>query len=275
METATNRVVSHTKGDHRVARSELAWYPTPEATSTWFPIPHAEVADTVVGVLNERGYTIKSESWILAKKDQRVFGTIDLTIPLTRWDAPGQGASISLGVRSSFDKRLPLGIVAGSRVFVCSNLAFAGEISYKRKHTRNGLMDFRGQIEEAIERLPQYQAMESARFETWMNFELTSEQADALVLAMFEGGYIGLRQFKPVMEELRKPTFDDFKGKMTVWSLFNRITTALRARAGQRAIEHASETSQIIGVLNNVIEARSRVRSENVVTPLAIEYSGD
>ncbi len=46
------------------------------------------------------------------------------------------------------------------------------------------------------------------------------------MLAMFEGGYIGLRQFKPVMEELRKPSFEDFSGKMTVWSLFNRITTA-------------------------------------------------
>jgi hypothetical protein len=270
-----SRVISHNGGDVRVSRSQLAYYPTPESTATWFPVPHATVAETVVSVLDERGYQIKSEKWVLSKKEQRIFGTIDLSIPLTRWDAPGQGASISLGIRSSFDKRLPLGIVAGSRVLVCSNLAFAGEISFKRKHTRNGLDDFRGQVEAAIERLPQYQAMESARFQTWMEYELMAEQADALVLALFEGNYIGLRQFKPVMEELRRPTFDDFGGKMTVWSLFNRITTALRARAEQRAIEHASETSQIIRVLNSAIGSSSRVAAESVVTPLALEYSGN
>jgi len=200
-----------------------------------------------------------------------------LTLPLARWDSPGKGATVSLGIRSSFDKRLPLGIVAGTRVFVCSNLAFAGEISYKRKHTRHGLSDFRQQVESAIERLPAYQAMESARIESWMNYELTPEQADALTLAMFESGTLGLRQFRPIMDELRQPTFDDFSGRLTVWSLFNRITTALRQRASQRALEHAGETSQLIRQLDQTISVSTRVRTEGIVTPLALSYepSGD
>ena len=269
------QVISHTTGDRHVSRFELATVPAPRPTATWYPVPHIDVADNTISALQDAGYTIKSERWTLAKSDQRLFGVVDLSLPLARWDSPGKGASISLGIRSSFDKRLPLGIVAGSRVFVCSNLAFAGEISYKRKHTRHGLSDFRGQISEAIERLPAYQSAESARIESWMNYELSTEQADALTLALFESGTIGLRQFKPVMEELRNPTFDDFAGKLTVWSLFNRITTALRTRASQRAIEHAGETSQLIRQLDQVIDVSHRARTEGIIQPLALTYDGD
>ena len=269
------QVISHTTGDRHVSRFELATVPAPRPTATWFPVPHGEVAETTIQTLQNAGYHVKSERWTLSKNDQRVFGVVDLNIPLARWDSPGKGVSISLGIRSSFDKRLPLGIVAGSRVFVCSNLAFAGEISYKRKHTRHGLEDFRNQVESAIERLPAYQAMESQRFESWMNFELTAEQADALTLAMFESGTLGLRQFKPIMEELRKPSYDDFSGKLTVWSLFNRITTALRQRASQRAIEHAAETSQLIRQLDSVVDTTGRRSGSDLIQPLAIEYSGN
>lgn len=276
MSTATaTRVVSHNTGDRHVSRYQLAEVPTPRATATWFPVPHSTVADVTVDSLREAGYTVRSERWTLSKADQRLFGVVDLSLPLARWDSPGKGASVSLGIRSSFDKRLPLGIVAGSRVFVCSNLAFAGDISYKRKHTRFGLDDFRNQVESAIERLPQYQAVESARIESWMNYELNAVQADALMLALFESGTLGLRQFRPVMDELRKPTFDDFGGKLTVWALFNRITTALRQRASQRAIEHSAETSQLIRQLDQVISVSARVRTEGLIQPLALEFSGD
>ncbi len=90
MSTANeSRRLSH-KGDHRVSRSELAWYPTPEPTATWFPIPHATVANTVIQTLNERGYTVRASHGYSRRRTSGSSGTIDLTIPLTRWDAPGQ-----------------------------------------------------------------------------------------------------------------------------------------------------------------------------------------
>jgi hypothetical protein len=35
----------------------------------------------------------------------------------------------SIGIRNSHDKSLRLGLTAGLRVFVCSNMAFSGEFS--------------------------------------------------------------------------------------------------------------------------------------------------
>jgi hypothetical protein len=269
------QVISHTTGDRHVSRFELATLPTPKATATWYPTPHSDVAHAAVSTLQDAGYSIRSERWTLSKGDSRLFGVIDLSLPLSRWDSPGRGASVSLGIRNGLDRRISHGVCAGSKVFVCSNLAFSGDIVFRRKHTRHGLSDFRGQISEAIERLPAYQSAESARIESWMNYELSTEQADALTLALFESGTIGLRQFKPVMEELRNPTFDDFAGKLTVWSLFNRITTALRTRASQRAIEHATETSQLVRQLDQIIDVSHRAKTEGIVRPLALTYDPD
>jgi hypothetical protein len=154
-------------------------------------------------------------------------------------------------------------------------LAFSGELVYSRKHTRNGFDDFRRQIESAIERLPQYQQLETARIESWMSRTLTPQQADSLILALLESGVIGLRQFSRVMEEYRRPSFDDFTGPLTFWSFFNRLTTALRSRADQRSIEHASETSRLVQAIDSMIETTARVRTTGIIQPIALEYSGD
>jgi hypothetical protein len=40
-----------------------------------------------------------------------------------------------LGIRNSHDKRFPAGLVPGSQVMVCDNLAFSGDIQVAWKHT--------------------------------------------------------------------------------------------------------------------------------------------
>lgn len=276
MHNATeSRVISHATGDRQISRIELAQIQTPRSTSTWYPVPHLTVANTAIETLQDAGFTVRSERWTLSKNDQRLFGVVDLTLPLARWDSPGRGATVSLGIRSSYDKRLPLGIVAGSRVFVCSNLAFAGDISYKRKHTRFGLNDFRNQVESAIERLPQYQSLESQRIENWMKYELTTTQRDALILALIDIGVIGIRSIRAVLNELKQPTFEDFDGKPTIWSTFNVITTAMRQRANDRILEYSGQTSRLIQVMDEIIDVEFRSNMDDLVKPLALEFNGN
>nr|MBS0019438.1 hypothetical protein [Gammaproteobacteria bacterium] len=40
-----------------------------------------------------------------------------------------------VGLRGSYDQTLPRGLAVGSRVFVCDNLAFSGEVTIKTKQT--------------------------------------------------------------------------------------------------------------------------------------------
>lgn len=258
--------------DRQVGRNELVQFQPPRATETWFPVSHADVANTAIEKLTSSGFNVTKERWTLSNNENRVFGVIDLALPLADADVSGGGVSVSLGIRSSYDKKLPMGIVAGNTVFVCSNLVFAGELAYKRRHTRHGLSDFCSQLDEAILKLPQYRLFEIQRIQKWQNYEMTENQANCLLLALFESEIIGIRRFKAVMQEFRNPSFDDFAGKITLWTFFNRITTALRDRAMDRPLNHAVETSQLVQKLDTVVETTARIKSaENIILPLSVE----
>lgn len=269
--------MSSRASDRHVTRYEMVSVAPPVATETYHPQEHYIVANATIEKLSSAGFMIKSERWTLSAKDQLLFGVVDLNLPLARWDEPGGGVTVSVGIRSSYNKQLPFGIVAGSRVFVCSNLAFAGELTYKRKHTRHGYDTFLHQLDDAILKLPQYQAAESERIQSWMNYELTDDQCNTLLLTLFEHKVIGMRQFHPIMDEFRNPTYEDFQGKTTVWNFFNRITTAMRNRENARPLTYASQASNIISRLNNIVSVKARVveNMPSILTPLALTYEGD
>lgn len=235
--------------DVEISRADLWKLPAPAPVNRYVPVPHSTVArvvsDQLAGVA-----LIKSERWIVSNYGRRLFGVIDLALNIGS-GLPGGGVSVALGVRSSYDKRLSLGIVAGSRVCVCSNLAFSGEISYKRKHTLNGLSDFSSQVVNAISKIQAYREIEAARFERWANHSLTSDQVGAYVLELFGRGLLPQRLFGEVYAELSDSRYDDFAGTFNAWTLFNRLTTVLNSRATSRAADHAVETQGVIKSIEN------------------------
>jgi hypothetical protein len=230
--------------DVEINRADLWKLPAPAPVNRYVPVPHSTVArvvsDQLAGVA-----LVKSERWTVSNYGRRLFGVIDLALNIGS-GLPGGGVSVALGVRSSYDKRLSLGIVAGSRVMVCSNLAFSGEISYKRKHTLNGLSDFSSQVINAISKIQAYREVEAARFQRWANHSLTADQVGAFVLELFGRGLLPQRLFGEVYAELSDSRFDDFAGGFNAWTLFNRLTTVLNQRATSRAADHAIETQGVI-----------------------------
>src|SRR5216684_4991561 len=61
----------------------------------------------------------------------KMFGELDLETQM-------EGCRFSIGIRNSHDKSLRLGLTAGMRVFVCSNMAFSGDFTpVLAKHTKS------------------------------------------------------------------------------------------------------------------------------------------
>ena len=89
--------------------------------------------------------------------EAQFFATLDLAASI------GTGVALSVGIRNSIDKTLPLGFCAGNRVFVCDNLSFSAELLVNRKHTVNGGARFREAIALAAGRLRVFRASEAAR----------------------------------------------------------------------------------------------------------------
>lgn len=208
-------------GARRVTEPELIAVPTPEPTKSWFPVPHRSVLDVTRETIHGAGFEIMREELSLSRNDMRFFGVLDLKSLLI------EGVALTVGIRSSIDKTLPLGLCGGSRVFVCDNLSFSGNLmEVKRKHSRYGSQRFATDIHQAIARLDKFRRFESRRLEVLQNTEVNDDFADAFILRAFERGLVPYRGFLEVIEEWRKPTYTEFESR-TLWSLMNAFTGVL------------------------------------------------
>lgn len=202
---------------------------TPRPVGRWHPTAHATVLEAVRETLTGAGYVIRSERYGLARHDARFFG-------------------LSVGVRNSTDKSFPLGFAAGSRVFVCDNLAFRAELMVRRKHTVNGMRAFGTAIGNAVASLASFKEAEADRIRRMAEVELTLAAASHLILTAFRRGIISSLQLPNVCREWEEPSHDDFRPR-TAWSLFNAFTEVLKPRAIAAPQAFVAQTIRLNGLM--------------------------
>jgi len=112
-----------------VTEAEVINVPAVPFTDTFHPIHHKDVIGVMKESIRQTGLEIVSSYYTLARDGMQVFAV---------WDLSEGNSEMcwSIGIRNSMDKSLALGIVSGTRVFVCSNLAFSGDFVEFRKHTK-------------------------------------------------------------------------------------------------------------------------------------------
>jgi len=84
---------------------------TPSATATHVPIPHHRLVDMAVHTLSFYGHEVVDQHHGVTPDGLRYFGLLSLRSPYT-------GYEDTVGLRNSHDKKFPIGISFGSRVFV-------------------------------------------------------------------------------------------------------------------------------------------------------------
>ena len=162
--------------------AEIIQVPEVAFTDTFHPIHHKEIISAMRNSVHNVGLEIVNAEYTLAREGLQFFGV---------WDLSHRNADMcwSLGLRNSMDKSLALGITAGTRVFVCSNLAFSGEYIEFRKHTK-GLdieeleyMAFKA-MRKMVKKLTEFQAWH----ESLTSYTLTETDAKALLVNAMAGG---------------------------------------------------------------------------------------
>lgn len=232
-------------GARRVSREDLGLIGAPAASRTHFPIAHNEIVDVCEQTLQDAGYGIRSAEYALSQSGQQMFCTYTLTTTLAN------GACVlAVGLRSSYNKTLPLGLVAGTRVLVCSNLAFHADlINIRRLHTKNASLRFSQDIVGAIKLIPSFQESESKRIEMLKRTTLSEDQAEALILrSVIDRRIIPNRLLPKLVHEWREPTHDEFRSR-SAWSLFNAFTTVLGERHDRNPNEHAHRSMRLYKLL--------------------------
>jgi hypothetical protein len=240
-------------GAREVTRDELTALPCPPPTKTWAPVGHSRVLTTALATLGEAGFAIQKMRLGVSGDNGRFFGTLDLATPLT----PDGGVTLSVGVRNSIDKTFPMGFCAGSRVFVCDNLAFRSDLMVRRKHSPNGVAHFSADIATAVMQLASFKDAETARIALMAETIMPDERADSLILrAAVERGIIPLRSIPHVVKEWKEPRHELFQPR-TAWSLFNAFTSAFVALQESNPSELARRTMRLSAMLSpaTVIDA--------------------
>jgi hypothetical protein len=212
-------------GAFGVERNELARIPTPPPTDTWHPVGHETFVNLVQDKLDDVGFAFGKEAHGVYADGSKYFGVVELM----NGTKPDQDHALVLGLRNSTDRSVSAGIAFGSQVFVCDNLAFSGEITVTRRHTKYIMDQLPDLIAAAVERTPYMRDAQTARFETYRETRLKTRRADHLIMNMYRNGVIPPTKIRTVAEQWDKPEHDF--GPRSVWRLFNAATEALKGTA--------------------------------------------
>ena len=210
-------------GAFEVPRKALVTVPTPAPTETWRPIPHEAFVRQVEWELPRYGLDVVNAAYALTHDGGRFFGLLQVT----RNGLENPDYSLVVGLRNSHDKTLTAGLVAGSQVFVCDNLAFSGEVSVSRKHTSFIMMDLPGLISNAVGRLLGLFQTQDERVRRYQATGLSDADAHDLTIRALDKGVICASRIPDVLREWREPRHAAFEPR-TAWSWFNAVTETLK-----------------------------------------------
>lgn len=130
----------------KVDESTVFSVPEVEGTDTWMPVHHGNLITTMEDVIYDQGHQVIKRSYSLSGDGKKMFGCWELQ--------PFDGTmAYTLGFRNSMDKSMALGLVGGTKVFVCDNLSFSGDFIAFRRHTANILHDLPKLVFDAITEL--------------------------------------------------------------------------------------------------------------------------
>jgi hypothetical protein len=222
-------------GAKPVSRDELTAVITPKATETWFPLPHHDLVAEVEAHLSGSGFETEASVHALSHDGARYFGLMQIRRP----DGRSSDYGWVVGLRNSHDKSCPAGLVTGSRVLVCDNLAFTGEVKLSRKHTRNAVRDLRHLTARAVGMLGDRFGALDRRIAAYRAEPMADWCAHDLVVRASDCRAITPTQIPHVLREWRRPRHPEFEPR-TAWSLFNAFTE-VHKRSGPHAAIPRSE----------------------------------
>ena len=135
----------------------------------------------------------------------------------------------AIGLRNSHDKSMRLAMTCGYRVFVCSNMAFAGDFTpVLAKHSKSfSLIDC---IAVGVDRMQRNFEPMRKQVEAWQRSELTDVTAKVVIYEAFvEAKLEAPKHLARTVHDLYfEPKYEEFKPR-TIWSLSNAFTSAFKA----------------------------------------------
>jgi hypothetical protein len=226
---------------NKVTEVEIAQVPEVPFTNTFHPVHHRDVINAVRDGINLSGLDIVRSEYALAREGMQMFAVWDL-------NTGNDDLCWSLGIRNSMNKSLALGITAGTRVFICDNLAFDGEFVEFRRHTKGLDQDeleflaYRS-VRKMIGRLTKFQAWH----EGLKKYELSEADAKILLVEIMTNSVFPASKFTRFNELYFGGVYDP-----TLWGLHEAATDTLK---GSSLLSLPKKNKALNNILNKHIES--------------------
>ena len=235
-----NGLMVHTEGSGLVSMEQaFAQQPSAAASQTYHPVPNKELWKMLSGTAQSRGLQLGVPQMGLARKGQRLFGSVEIT----NQDHLDGEVRLMLGFRNSGDKSMSIGVCFGSSVFVCDNMCFTGytsedEDAMGQVHHRHSTNVFEGLQERLFAAMDKFEVFKNYQDDFYSRLKkrsLTDEEAHDLIIRSVRNEAItakdcfsvaedwAFQHRGPANEEEQERYHPEFAPR-TAWSLFNAFT---------------------------------------------------
>ena len=246
------RLIPITLGERKMAlniwgaqypRERVAEVPVPKATDSYKPVLHIDFVDMVEDTLGNHGYYFGEQAHVLNKSGNQYFGMAELYN-----DTAYQEYRLVGGWRNSYDKSLAAKFVVGSCVFVCSNLAFSGEIMIGRKHTANVLRDLPTLLNEAAKQVTPLRDLQDRRFERYKKAPLNDYIVNSAIVDIIRKNIIPPSKVGLLIQECYEPRHEEHltDGHRTGWTVFNAATETLKLTSAMTLPQRTQELHKLV-----------------------------
>lgn len=226
------------RGGWDATPADLASVPLPEPTASYTPVPYGRLVEEIKLHLPRFDLTLTDERYALAREGQQCFGVLTCRNGVAReW-------GLALGLRTSYDRSLSVGLVAGSRVFVCDNLAFHGESGVSRKHTTNVFRDLPDLIYRMLAQVAVLKARIDEEIAAMQELTLSVPQAHHLMVQAIRDEVLLASRLPKVLEAWEAPRHEAFRSR-TAWSLFNAFTEVQKSAPPRAQMEGSLKLSSL------------------------------
>jgi hypothetical protein len=235
--------------DKLTPRDMLCHVPTPAAMGrSHSPYPFADYVDQVEDSLNGHGYVVNDQEYVVTADDQQFFGMMEIAPKHTFLDNRTESMpdwTIQVGLRGSHNQTLPRGLLLGSKVIVCSNLCFHGNIGqFKSKQTTALSARLPRLIQQCLSQVDDMVNVQDQAFDRMKNREIRIQNGDSALVQMYRRGAFTAAQLAKAADEWKAPSFDH--GAPSVWRLMNAGTEALKPTGTNVNMALVEQRSQIV-----------------------------
>jgi hypothetical protein len=225
-----SQLVLH-RGGWTASVADLASVPVPQSTGSYVPVPYPRLVEEIKLHLPRFGLTLAREEYGLAREGDQLFGVLSCGN-----GRPESDHCLALGVRSSYDRSLSVGLVAGTRVFCCDNLAFSGEVAMNRKHTAHVFRDLPDLIYRMLSQVTMLRDRQEIEIRDMKGTSMVPATAHHLMVEAVKANILPASRLPKVLEAWEHPQYEEFRSR-SAWSLFNAFTEVLKEGSARLQME--------------------------------------